>query len=178
MNDLLMLSMLLPGPKHGYRLKREAGLMFGQGNLHNNLVYPLLRRFMVEGLVVQKEAKGERGQTRKLYALTTLGRRTLVARLSEYSEQEALQPEPFLLRVGLFMVLEPEVCERILSTREKALRGQDQQMAALQQGMNLGIYGGDVVNHLREGIAAELDWIRRLRQKEHSRQIPKRDRGK
>src|SRR5262249_37928609 len=162
---------LLPGPKHGYRLKREAGLMFGQGKLHNNLVYPLLRRFVAEGLVVQKEAQGERGQTRKLYALTMLGRRPLVAGLSEYGEQGALQPAPFLLRVGLFMVLEPEVCERILSTREKALRAQDQQMAALQQGMNLVIYGGDVVNHLRESIAAELSWIRHLRQleQEHSR---------
>jgi DNA-binding PadR family transcriptional regulator len=164
MNDLLMLAMLLEGPKHGYRLKREAGLMLGQGNLHNNLVYPLLRRFVSDGLVTQKTVAGERGQTRKLYALTTEGRRNLLERLSRYDAQEALEIEPFLLRVGLFAVLPPGVCEQILKTREVALRAQDDKFSALQQGMNLGVYGSDIIRHQREVIAAELDWVRHLRQ--------------
>src|SRR5262245_8172505 len=159
MNDLLLLSLLLGQPKHGYRLKREAGLMLGQGSMHNNLVYPLLRRFVSEGLVTQKQAEGERGRTRKLYSLTALGRRTLIERLSLYGEQDAREPEPFLLRVGLFMVLAPEVRERILGTREKALRDRDQRLAALQQRMELGLYGGNIVSHLRETIGAELQWV-------------------
>jgi hypothetical protein len=48
MNDLILLSMLLPGPKHGYKLKHEAGMVFGQEVLHNNLVHPLLRSFLNE----------------------------------------------------------------------------------------------------------------------------------
>src|SRR5215472_2228236 len=163
MNDLLLLSMLLPEPKHGYRLKQEAGLMFGQGNLHNNLVYPMLRRFVTEGLVTQKKVEGERGQTRKLYALTPLGYRTLIQRLSQYGEQDALQPEPFLMRVGLFMALAPAVREQILSTREMVLHEHDRRLETLQQNLDLGLYGGEVVAHLREGFAAELNWIRRLR---------------
>src|SRR5262249_48809905 len=164
MNDLLLLSMLLGQPKHGYRLKREAGLMFGQGNMHNNLVYPLLRRFVSEGLVTQRKVQGERGQTRKVYELTALGRRTLLERLSQYSEEDALEREPFLLRVGLFGMLPSEVCERILATREKALQARDQRLATLQKGMELGVYGGDIVAHMREANAAELDWVRHLRQ--------------
>lgn len=164
MNDLLMLSLLLQGPKHGYRLMREAGLMLGQAALHNNLAYPLLRRFVSEGLVTQKEVKGLRGQTRKVYSLTALGRRTLLERLSQYDQKDALELEPFLIRVGLFGVLGPAVSERILSTREQALQAHDERLAGLQQGMSLGLYGGDVVHHLREGFAFELDWIRRLRQ--------------
>jgi DNA-binding PadR family transcriptional regulator len=172
MNDLLLLSMLLNGPKHGYRLKREAGLMLGQGSLHNNLVYPLLRRFVAEGLVTQKTAQGERGQTRKVYALTALGKRTLLERLSEYTPEEALQSEPFLVRVGLFLALAPEARERILSTREDALRNQGKRLEALQHGMDLGLYGGVIVSHLREGIATEIEWVR------HLRQLQKKEGGK
>jgi DNA-binding PadR family transcriptional regulator len=166
MNDLLILSILLAGPKHGYGLKQEAGLILGQESMHNNLVYPLLRRFVSEGWVKQKSAPGERGQTRKLYALTPLGRRTLIERLSEFGEQEARSPEAFVLRVGLFMVLSPEVRERILNARENALRARDERFATLQQGMELGVYGGDIVRYLRQGIKTELSWISRLRQLE------------
>jgi DNA-binding PadR family transcriptional regulator len=164
MNELIILATLLECPKHGYRLKREAGLILGPGNLHNNLVYPLLRRFVSEGLVTQKDAPGERGQTRKLYALTALGRRTLIERLSKYSEHDAESPDGFLWRVGLFGVLSAEVREGILGAREKALRARDEHLATLQQRMDLGIYGGDIVAHLRRTIQADLSWIRHLRQ--------------
>jgi DNA-binding PadR family transcriptional regulator len=164
MNDLLILSILLPGPKHGYRLKREAGLMFGQANLHSNLVYPLLRRFVSEGLVKQKTAPGERGQTRKIYSLTVLGQRTLIEKIANFSEQDARSEDAFQLRVGFFLLLSEEVRERMLSAREAALQQQDQHMAVLQQGMQLGVFGGEVVQHRREYIKAELDWVQHLRQ--------------
>ena len=65
MNDLLLLSLLLAGPQHGYALKKRAGLISGQPAMHNNLVYPLLRRFVENKWVKQKVAAGERGQTRQ-----------------------------------------------------------------------------------------------------------------
>jgi DNA-binding PadR family transcriptional regulator len=164
MTDLLLLSVLLPGPKHGYRLKREAGLMLGQQNLHSNLVYPMLRRFVSQGLVKQKTAPGERGQTRKLYSLTPLGRRTLMEKISQFSEQDAESENAFQMRVGFFPLLPPEVREQILAARESALRRQDLRMAGLQQGMELGDYGGEIIQHRREQIKTELDWVQRLRQ--------------
>ena len=69
-----MLSMMLGGPKYGYQLKREAGWIMGQA-LHNNLVYPSLRRFLEEGWVSKKAVPGERGQTRQQYVLSAEGRR-------------------------------------------------------------------------------------------------------
>ena len=163
MNDLLILSILLPGPKHGYRLKREAGLMLGQENLHSNLVYPMLRRFVSQGLVKQKTVPGERGQTRKVYALTSLGRRTLMEKIAAFTEQDARSSDAFQLRVGFFELLPPEARERIIAAREAALQGKDRQMAALQQNMHLGDYGEEIVRHRREQIKAELDWVGRLR---------------
>jgi DNA-binding PadR family transcriptional regulator len=162
MNDLIILSILLSGPMHGYGLKRAAGLILGQESMHSNLVYPLLRRFVSEGWVKQRSAPGERGQTRKLYTLTDLGRHTLIERLGKYSEQEARSPEAFLVRVGLFGVLSREVRERILNTREHVLRARDERLAKLQRGMELGVYGGDIIRHLRQEIVAEVNWIRHL----------------
>lgn len=162
MNDLVILSLLLGGRKHGYMLKREAGLILGQTNLHSNIVYPLLRRFVSQGLIRQTTGPGERGQTRKLYSLTPLGRRTLIERISDFNEQDARSVEAFQLRVGMFSLIAPELRERILSVRAAALQAQEQRLAALQKGMELGFYGGEVVQHRREWVQSELAWVHRL----------------
>jgi len=57
--------------------------------LHNNLVYPSLRRFLEEGWVSEKAVPGDRGQTRQQYVLTAEGRGHLFERLSEFSEADA-----------------------------------------------------------------------------------------
>jgi len=163
MNDLIILATLLDGPKHGYQLKREAGFILGQGAMHNNLIYPMLRRFTAEGWVSKKTAPGERGQTRLQYALTPLGRRELVVRLSEFGEAEASSFVGFMTRAGMFEVLEPPVRERILKQRETYLQGREERLAGLGQRMDLGTYGGEVVRYLIEQIHSELGWIRRLR---------------
>jgi DNA-binding PadR family transcriptional regulator len=65
MNDLFLLANLLDDPKHGYALKKQVGLISGQEEMHNNLVYPLLRRFVESGWVRKRQGAGERGQTRE-----------------------------------------------------------------------------------------------------------------
>ena len=163
MNDLIILAMLLDGPKHGYQLKHEAGFILGQGAMHNNLVYPMLRRFTAEGWVSKKTVPGERGQTRLQYAITALGRRELVTRLSEFGESEAASWPGFVTRVGMFEVLQAPARERILEQREGYLRVREERLGALRQQMDLGMYGGEVVRYLVEQIHSELAWIRRLR---------------
>lgn len=162
MNDLLLLSMMLDGPKYGYQLKREAGLVMGQ-SLHNNLVYPTLRRFLDEGWVSKKAVPGERGQTRQQYLLSAQGRRHLFERLSEFSASDAASEGAFHLRVGLFPALKPETRENILGRREKWLQGRDQSLATLQANLELGKFGGEIVKYMRKQIEMELEWIRHLR---------------
>ena len=72
MSDLLVLATLLRGPTHGYALKEQIGMITGQGDLHNNLVYPLLRRFVAEGWVTRRTVNGERENAR---TLCTIGKR-------------------------------------------------------------------------------------------------------
>jgi DNA-binding PadR family transcriptional regulator len=163
MNDLLMLAMLLGGPKYGYQLKREVGWMTGQGELHNNIVYPLLRRFLEDGWVSKKSVPGHRGQTRQQYALTAEGRRIYFERIQQFSETEASSEEAFYLRVGVFEALPAESRGAILSARETFLQRRNQQLETLQENMDLGKFGGEIVRHMRKKIEMDQEWIRHLR---------------
>lgn len=164
MTDLIILGMLLAGPQHGYRLKQSAGMIFGQGELHNNIVYPLLRRFMANKWVTKKTVPGERGQNRQQYAITALGRQALVDRIRNFTEQDARSEDEFRVRVGFFSMLAAEDRDRILQVRADALQSRDQILSNLQSSMDLGDYAGEVVRFLREQTSTERDWIARLRQ--------------
>ena len=175
MTDLIILGMLLDGPQHGYRLKQHAGMIFGQGALHNNLVYPLLRRFMANKWVTKKTVPGERGQNRQQYAITPLGRQALMDRLRSFSEQDARSEDAFRVRVGFFETLPDEDREKILELREDALRSRSQILSNLQKAMDLDVYGGEVVTFLRQQTEAELAWIPHLRQLDAKTQKNKAD---
>jgi DNA-binding PadR family transcriptional regulator len=146
-HHLLLLAMMLDEPKHGYQLKREAGWIMGHEALHNNIVYPLLRRFLEEKWVSRKEIPGERGQRRQQYALTQQGRRHLFARLNTFGEAEARSEDAFHLRVGLFPALKPESRHAILAAREGYLNRRNQKLGALQGNLELGKFGGEVVRY-------------------------------
>ena len=130
--------------------------------MHNNLVYPLLRRFTTEDWVTKKSMPGERGQTRQQYAITRLGRRELIARLGEFGESDASSFSHFITRVGMFVLLEEPVRNLVLQQRESYLQHREERLAAMRQNVELGIYGGEVVRYLLEQIESERAWIRRL----------------
>jgi DNA-binding PadR family transcriptional regulator len=163
MNELLLLAMMLGEPKYGYQLKREAGWISGRNALHDNLVYPMLRRFLERGWVSKKAVAGERGQTRQQYALTAAGKRYLFERQSEFSEADAASEEAFNLRVGLFEALKPEVRETILFRRATYLQERDEKLAALEKNMELGRFGTEIVKHMRKQLEMEATWVRHLR---------------
>jgi len=163
MTDLIILATLLASPKHGYSLKRQAGLILGQEQLHNNLVYPLLRRFTAKKWVSKKEVPGERGQTRQLYSITALGRKELILRLSSFSDQDARASDQFRFRVGMFQVLEPEARMRILGAREQYLTSRIEKLSAIQEHFDLDRYSGEVTSRFVAESRAELDWIAHLR---------------
>jgi DNA-binding PadR family transcriptional regulator len=162
MNDLLLLAMMLDGPKYGYQLKREAGWMMSQEALHNNIVYPMLRRFLEEGWVSKKTVPGDRGQTRRQYALTAEGRRVFFERMNAFSEDDAAHAEAFYLRVGVFAALQPKDRVAILGRRDHSLAQRDQRLDALQSKMDVGRFGGEIIRHMRKQIQLEREWIRHL----------------
>ena len=178
MNDLMLLSLLLEGPKHGYALKKQAGLVSGQPDMHNNLVYPLLRRFVSQGWVTRKAATGERGQTRQVYALTQSGRESLIDKIRNFEEAAVASTEEFRLRVGLFPILTTEAREEILNKRQVYLLQRLERFGPLEKEMDLGETGAEVVRFIRQQIKSELVWIERLRRLNHHSGKSKRVRGK
>lgn len=162
MNDLLLLAMMLDGPKYGYQLKREAGWMMRQESLHNNIVYPMLRSFLEKGWVSKKNVPGDRGQTRQQYALTADGRRAFFERMNAFSDDDAAHAEAFYLRIGVFAALQPEDRVAILGRRDHYLAQRDQRLDTLQSNMDVGRFGGEIIRHLRKQIQIEREWIRHL----------------
>ena len=163
MTDLIILATLLPGAQHGYSLKRQAGLILGQENLHNNLVYPLLRRFVANRWVSKQEVPGQRGQTRQLYSLTALGKKELILRLSTLSEQDARDSNEFRLRVGMFQVLGPDARLRILEARQAFLRSRLEKLASIEKNFDLDRYAREVTRRFLADSETEVNWIEHLR---------------
>jgi len=173
MNDLLLLAMLLEGPQHGYALKKKVPLITGHGEMHNNLVYPLLKRFVQQGWVNRRSADGERGQTRELYALTAKGKQELLRRLSDCGKKTAGSGENFRFRVSLFSLLEPAVRENLLESREAWLEARDENLQRIERATRAQGWSREAMQFRRNEIHAERKWIEHLRRKMRARRNDK-----
>lgn len=158
----MLLALLLEEPKHGYRLKQEAGLMLSpRGPLGNNVIYPLLRRFLGRAWVRRQAAPGERGQRRWLYTLTAAGRGELTRGLAQFPPAAAADAEAFLLRVGLMPLLPPPARRRLLGARREVLRQRLAGFAKLQHA-DLDPWGREVLGFLSAQARRESAWLARL----------------
>jgi DNA-binding PadR family transcriptional regulator len=167
MTDIIILSLLLEGPKHGYRLKQDAAMFASQQQLHNNTVYPLLSRFLKNGWITQRETEGERGQTRLLYELTDAGRGALVEKLNDFSETDVVNDSAFQLRVGLFSQLEAKDRERILRLRDECLQQRLERMARIGNARELTGWPKETFDYVANKAERERQWIAQLMTKVH-----------
>lgn len=85
-NELLILSALRNGPKHGYQVaidvEEESNGLF---RFRHGTLYPILHRLEAEGLIRGTWAKGA-GRRRKVYALTPAGRTRLAGGASRIEQ--------------------------------------------------------------------------------------------
>lgn len=162
MNDIIVLSLLLEGPKHGYRLKQDAAMFAEQQQLHNNTIYPLLKRFLKSGWITQQEADGERGQTRLLYALTPTGKKILVDKVADFSDADVINPHAFRLRVGLFGLLDSPTRERILRLRDDHLAARLDRIHQIAKAHIIEGWSATTMDHVLKEIQLERKWISQL----------------
>jgi DNA-binding PadR family transcriptional regulator len=162
MTDLVLLTALLEGPAYGYSLKRTAGLIFGNGVLHNNLVYPLLKKFVQSGWVEQSSVSGDRGQKRKQYRITAAGRRYLLEQIAVFGEREACDDEAFLLRVALFDVLPEQRRREILAARKAFLMARVEDLSELEQLGKPKSFGAAALDRAQSLVENELRWVRQF----------------
>jgi len=177
MNDLIMLAALLDGPKHGWVLKKLAGFLSGSGEMHNNLVYPLLKRFVKQGWARRRSERGERGQTRSVYSLTLWGKQELLLRLEQFAEKEARSAAEFRARVGLFGLLDHDSRARILKQRDQWLTSREKHFVSIRDGLtalDATDWGREVVAFLLQEVRSERRWIRTLGKRARSSGLSKK----
>jgi DNA-binding PadR family transcriptional regulator len=92
--------------------------------LHNNSLYPALRRFEEAGAVTKIAEPQEGRPPRLVYTMTDVGRNLLQDMLADLPAEQAGQPEEFLARLGQFTLLNPAERAGVLASRTRAVRGQ------------------------------------------------------
>ena len=162
MTDLVLLTALLGGPAYGYALKRTAGLIFGSGVLHNNLVYPLLKKFVGSGWVEQSTVPGDRGQKRKQYRITAAGKKYLLEQIAIFGEREASDDGAFLFRVAMFDLLPEEKRSEILGARKAFLTTRVKELSELEMTGKATSFSADVLERYQDLVRGELEWIAKL----------------
>ena len=85
-NELLVLTAIGDGPRHGYQIaldveERSGGLFV----LHHGTLYPLLHR-LEKARLVRSEWEVGAGRQRRVYSLTAAGRRRLVSEATRCDE--------------------------------------------------------------------------------------------
>jgi len=121
--EILILRRLHGGPAHGYELRKRVEETTGFV-LHNNSLYPALRRFEEAGAVTKAAEPQEGRPPRLVYTLTDVGRDMLHDMLAELPAEQAGQPEEFLARLGQFNLLNRAERAGILASRTRAVRDQ------------------------------------------------------
>jgi DNA-binding PadR family transcriptional regulator len=162
MNDLVLLTALLGGPAYGYALKKTAGLIFGGGAMHNNIVYPSLKRFVRNGWVEQTTVPGDRGQERKQYRITAQGRRHLLEQVGTFGEDEARDEGAFLLRLALFDLLPAGKRRAIVAARKSFLTMRSRELSELRDAAEPTSFPNMALSRVQQRVRDELRWIRQI----------------
>ena len=86
-SDVLILSVLAEGPRHGYALARaleektEGALLMNEG-----VLYPTLHRLEREGCVAARWEPASAGRRRRVYSLTRAGRKRLEEKREDWDQ--------------------------------------------------------------------------------------------
>jgi DNA-binding PadR family transcriptional regulator len=163
--DILILSHLRTAPVHGYELKRKVAATTAFA-LHNNTLYPALRRFEDAGAVRKTAIQQEGRPPRHVYELTDVGEELLHDMLAELPPELAGDEEEFLTRVGMFDQLLPAERRGVLVARDQALSARIQHLkdlaARAAASEHNREWGGLVTAELIERAQRERAWIEGL----------------
>jgi DNA-binding PadR family transcriptional regulator len=111
--DIIILSVLLSTPAHGYKLKQTIEDSFGSRyfKLSNSLLYPRLARLESEGIIEGKKEAQDKVPDKKVYHITDAGRKRLVELISTPVKQVAMPGEAeyeLLVKATNFILLTKE----------------------------------------------------------------------
>lgn len=125
----LCLGALTYGDATGYDLKKFFENAFGHCFLAGyGSIYPALAELTAEKLVTARRVPGQAGPSRKLYHLTTAGRRQFLAQLETVEPQHKVKSE-FLVLVHFSHLLPPQRLNEVL---DRHLQEIEQKLALME----------------------------------------------
>lgn len=185
MYELIILSLLMNGPLHGYLIARITNDIIGPwAKVSNGTLYPLLTKLEQSGYIAI--ASGESGQQRgerisRTFEITEDGRKRFHQLMMDTSSNPGEYQKFFQLKVAYLFLLEPmerlhlldhyiNYCQtHILYSRSEAKEfvedtaGRPYMPPARMEGTL------EVFEHIIEHWQAELKWVQHLREKEVAR---------
>src|SRR5580658_3368200 len=118
--EILILRHLRGGPAHGYELRKRVEETTGV-TLHNNSLYPALKRFEEAGAVT-KTAQSQPGRPARLsYTLTDTGHELLHDLIADFPADQAADDGEFVARLGQFSLITTSERAVVLATRQAAV---------------------------------------------------------
>jgi DNA-binding PadR family transcriptional regulator len=163
--EILILRHLNRRPAHGYELRKRVERTVGV-TLHNNSLYPALKRFEDAGAVTRTAEPSENGRPpRQVYALTPVGRELLHDMLADLPPEQARDGTEFLARLGQFSLLIAPERLAVFDARTIALNGRLHHLGDMLALSDDEPWGQVVTKELIRRDEAELAWIADLRRK-------------
>lgn len=160
--DVLILRQLARGPAHGYELRKQVEAGTGYV-LHNNSLYPALRRMEEAGAVIKTAQVQEKRPPRHVYEITETGRDLLHDLLAELPPESAADEAEFLCRVAHFDLLTPGERLAVLDARDKAVEARMAHLRSLDEGARGDRWGSLVTREMIRRGESEQAWLRELR---------------
>jgi DNA-binding PadR family transcriptional regulator len=158
--EILILRRLRGGPAHGYELRKRVEQTTGVV-LHNNSLYPALKRFEEAGAVTKATEPQPGRPPRLVYTLTDVGHELLHDMLAELPADQAADPAEFTARLGQFSLLTSDERARVLAARTRAVHAE---LAHLETMQDLATthrerWGAIVTAELIRRHQQELTWL-------------------
>ena len=161
--EILILRRLRSGPAHGYELRKRVEQTTGVV-LHNNSLYPALKRFEEAGAVTKTAQPQDGRPPRLVYTLTEVGHELLHDMLADFPPEQAADEGEFLARLGQFSLLSATERAVVLAARTRSVR---EQLAHLAMMRDLASEHGErwgelVTDELIRRHTRELAWLAEL----------------
>ena len=121
---ILVLSQLMNGPKHGYEIKKNINsLVSSTFTINNNVLYPMVQKFVNDKLATKKLEYQTDKPNKFVYYITEKGKQHFIELIRHLPDNMSHNLEEFLVRVSFFEYIDNADKQKILSVREKYLRG-------------------------------------------------------
>jgi len=161
--DILILRHLSKRPAHGYELRKRVEAVTGFV-LHNNSLYPALRRFEEAGAVVKTSHPGQGRPAKLVYELTDVGQELLHDMLADLPAEHAGDDTEFMARLGQFGFLTPAERLTVLDARDRALAERLGRLDRLKARSGGEPWSSLVTAELIARTEQDRAWLARLRE--------------